>query len=755
MAGALDEDTAQTLASGRQTAGAMLSAAQQHLKKAFLAFLVAFLGTFTALRWFIWDTLKRDLVFNRMSEAVAEETEIVAVTPFEVILLQVKIGIVVGVIGALPVVVWYSRDGLKRRGIWPDSPIPRWKLWAFVAAITMLFLFGVSYAYFLFFPIMFDFLASNATQVGFKPTWSIALWTEFIFFLALSFGVAAQLPLAMSSAARAGVVSYETFRDKWRYAVVGIFVFGAMFSPPDPFTQVMWGVPLVGLYAISLGVTKLAVLSKRAGEQVPTRAVARSRWNHLAGIFLVAGVATYAYLLEGGLEETNDLLAWVGSDYRFPGGGQLEAFGLSSTATGTIAAALVALLVTVAALFYLRIRELERETTGEPTAMATEDESERETESGTDGDAGGEPAAGEPAEIDIDGMSARAVQAAPAEAFVELSEGRAVEYAEQAIENDDPEKAKAILDSFDEAEELEPEDDEAEEADAAGEEEAESDVVTSTAAGMFDSFTEDETTEEDIGGYYYDLAFILDSLTSKAIWIVGVFMVVLAGTFMFLYTGGIEQIKDIFFSGLPPQLEEQVEIVTLHPVEALIFMLKFSTALAAVAVLPIVLYFAWPAVESRGITTGDRNVILVWAATVVVAVVGGSLLGFLYIAPTVIQLLAQDVVNSNMVIAYRINSFGWLIIYLTVGIGLLSLIPATMVLFHHGNIVSYRRMRESWRGIVLAFFAASGLLSPSGVFTMFIVAIPASLAYGLGLGLLWIYTRVGSHAPRRHRETAD
>jgi sec-independent protein translocase protein TatC len=41
------------------------------------------------------------------------------------------------------------------------------------------------------------------------------------------------------------------------------------------------------------------------------------------------------------------------------------------------------------------------------------------------------------------------------------------------------------------------------------------------------------------------------------------------------------------------------------------------------------------------------------------------------------------------------------------------------------------------------------------VFTMFIVAIPASLAYGLGLGLLWVYTRVGSRAPQRHRETAD
>jgi hypothetical protein len=38
---------------------------------------------------------------------------------------------------------------------------------------------------------------------------------------------------------------------------------------------------------------------------------------------------------------------------------------------------------------------------------------------------------------------------------------------------------------------------------------------------------------------------------------------------------------------------------------------------------------------------------------------------------------------------------------------------------------------------------------------MFIVAIPAAIAYGFGLGLVWLYSRVGRSAPRRHGETAD
>jgi len=738
MASAIDEDTARTLASGRETVGGMLSAAQGHLKKIFLVFVAAMMGTIWALRAFLWDKLKADLLFARMEIATREATEIVAVTPFDVILLQIKVGLIAGAIAALPVTVWYSRDALKARGYWPSSEIPAWKIYAVGVFIGLLFAAGVSYAYFLFFPIMFDFLAANALQSGFQPTYSIVMWTEFMLFLTLSFGLAAQLPLAMSAMARAGIVPYETFREKWRYAVVGIFVFGAMFSPPDPFTQVMWGVPLVALYVVSLGVTKLAVTSKRAGEQVPAGELARERWNHLAGSFLVAGVAVYAYLTEGGLEATSRLLAAVGSAYRAPATGDLAAFGVSHDVVSALIGAVVGLVAAGVVLFYFRITELDRLAREASAAATAAPETSIQEETA-------EP--GEPAEIDIGAMNARAIEAAPTEAFLELSEERALEYAEGAVENDEPEKARAVLDRFDDARELREQ--------QAAETKEEPDPVTSTAAGMLDPFTEEETTEEDIGGYYYDLAFILDSLTSKTIWIAGVFMAVLAGSFLFLYQGGIRDVTEAFLGGLPPQMVEDVVIVTLHPVEALIFMIKFSTLLAAVSIVPILLYFAWPAVETRGVATGDRNVLLLWGGTLFVSLGGGSLLGFLYIAPTILSWLAFDAITSNMVIAYRINNFGWLVIYLTVGVGMLALIPATMVLFHYGDIVRYRAMHRRWRPVVLSFFAAAGFLSPKGIFTMFLVGIPASLAYGAGLGLLWLATRVGGATPERRSEAAD
>jgi sec-independent protein translocase protein TatC len=438
----------------------------------------------------------------------------------------------------------------------------------------------------------------------------------------------------------------------------------------------------------------------------------------------------YGFLFAGGAEATNDLLDAVNSSYQFVPGPELDVFGLDPTVAAVTIGAVYATLTVGVTLFYLRVQRLEAVVREQSTRSSTQQQQQQDADPG------------ESAEIDVASMSRRGVEAAPAEAFVGLSEDEALQLAQNAVDNENPAKGRAILDRFDEAQELdvepeednEPEEGDREETDESG------NLVTSTAAGMVDPFTESDTDEEDIGGYYYDLRFILDSLTSKAIWIVAVFMIVLAGTFGVLFRGGLGVATDFFFQNMPASAVEEPDIVVLHPVEALIFMLKFSTVLAALSILPFVFYFAWPAIEKRFGTSGDRNVLLVWGGTMVVALLGGTVLGFLVIAPSVISLLAQDVVSSNMVIAYRISSFGWLVILLTVGIGALAMIPATMVLFNHGNIVSYRQMRTRWRGVVLAFFAAAGFLSPSGLLTMFLVAIPlAYLGATTALGLWGLY----------------
>jgi len=750
MSSAVDEDTVKAVNSGRETIGAMLSSAQSDLQKVFIVFVVGMMATIWGLRTYVWDFLQANTK-SRLGGTVAEgQVDFIVRTPFDVILLQVKIGLLVGVLLSIPVLLYYSRDALRERGYDSVVPVTRARVAGFVVLSLALFAGGIVYAYNVFFPFMFEFLAVNAVRAEIKPSYGIVLYTQFLLLLTASFGLAAQLPLVMSVLSYAEIVPYETFRDKWRYAIVGIFAFGALFSPPDPFTQIMWAAPLVILYVVSLGLAKLVTNVRRTG--AAPDAVSEGSFERTAGIGVLAVALAFAGsvagLRAGAVGLVNDrLLPVVDRTVVDALNSVLPSIPFTPSSLTTqplsaptglaaqaVVAAQIALVVAVLLVLAYTVKVLRGPVAPRYDVRESPD----------------------PADIDLGPLDAAGIRAAPPEAFAELTEDEALARAREAMEADQPDKAEALLDRFDEVQEQQAEDadgdGEAAAASADGDAGDEGDggegpggTATSTAAGMVDAFTEEETTEEDIGGYYYDLSFILQSLTSKMFRIVGLFMVVLAGTFFWLYQGGIGRIREDFLRKMPPEVIGDVQdpVIAMHPVEALIFEVKVSTILAAVAVTPLVVYYAWPAMSDRGFVSGDRRVFAVWGLAILGGVVGGSAVGYLFVAPTIISYLVADAYQAGMVISYRLKNFFWLIFLTTAGIGILGNILVTQVMFHLGGIVSFESMYERWRIVTILIFALAGLLTPSGVLTMLIVALPVALTYVLGLGILYLITLPG------------
>ena len=740
MSSALDDGTRATLDAGRETAGAMLRAAQKDLQKVFIFFLVGFLGTFYALRLYVWDFLK-SVTRAQMSAAISGEVSIIAQTPFDVILLQAKIGLVVGVVLAVPSFIYFSRDALVERNLWPSSPIPVWQLVSIFAGMAGLFVAGVAYGYYVFFPFTFSFLASNAIAAGFTPTYSIVKWAQFIFLLTASFGLASQLPLAMTGLSYAEIVPYETFRDKWRYAVAGTFAVGALFTPPDPFTQVMWAIPVLTLYGLSLYLAKVVTTARRGSEQMNVSGSLRTHWNTVAGTAAVGGLVVYAFFARGGVGYFNAGLDAIGSDY--------SVFAPSSLVLGAYVA-ITAIAAGAVALGFFVYRDLD------DLAIV-------------------EAGVGDPAAIDLGDLDAAGVRAAPPEVFAALSEDEAMAAAGDALDHDDKEKAKAIVDRFDADGGSEDEDAEAGDVDTNG---AAGDTQATTASGggigdrasrassaFFDAFSDDSddgeepqaTTEsqpddDEFEGYYTDLRFILDSITSGAFRIVGLFMLVLAGTFGWLYTGGIKRVYEDFLARLPAQVrpEEVLNVVALHPMEALVFEVKLSTIIAALVTLPLIAYYAWPALRERSLVRHRRRAVFVWTGSLTAGLLGGFVLGYTTIAPSVISWLVNDAVVAEMVVAYRITNFFWLIFFTTAGIGLLADVPILMILLNTAG-VGYESMRGRWREVTVGVLAFAALFTPADILTMFLVTIPLMVAYGIGLGFLFVITLGGRRdlaAPR-------
>jgi len=95
-----------------------------------------------------------------------------------------------------------------------------------------------------------------------QPLLSISAYFNTVSRLCLAFGLVFQLPIVMLLLSLVGLVSPHTFLRQWRYAIVLIFVAAAIFTPPDPVSQVLMAVPLCVLY-IGSSLVSLAVVRRR------------------------------------------------------------------------------------------------------------------------------------------------------------------------------------------------------------------------------------------------------------------------------------------------------------------------------------------------------------------------------------------------------------------------------------------------------------------------------------------------------------
>jgi len=139
-----------------------------------------------------------------------------------------------------------------------------------VATSTLLFLCGMAFAYFLVFPIVFHFIISVAPE-GVAVMTDIGKYLDFVLTLFLAFGVTFEVPVAVVILVRMGMVSVAKLRDIRPYVIVGAFVIGAIFTPPDMVSQVMLAVPLWVLYELGIFVAQW-VVKPAAAETTSDRA---------------------------------------------------------------------------------------------------------------------------------------------------------------------------------------------------------------------------------------------------------------------------------------------------------------------------------------------------------------------------------------------------------------------------------------------------------------------------------------------------
>jgi sec-independent protein translocase protein TatC len=210
---------------------------------------------------FVWIDQIVSFVLAPARAALPSGSTLIFTRPAEAFALYVNVALMAGAVLALPVIMWqvwrFIAPGLyageKRLAI------------PFVGLTTAGALGGAAFSHFIIFPYMLVFFGTfSSAELRFMPR----LEDAFDLYLKMLVGniVVFQIPTVVFFLARMRLVTARFLARNVKYAVLIIFIAAAVLTPStDPWSQTIFAAPMLGLYALSIGIAWLATPRLEAG----------------------------------------------------------------------------------------------------------------------------------------------------------------------------------------------------------------------------------------------------------------------------------------------------------------------------------------------------------------------------------------------------------------------------------------------------------------------------------------------------------
>ena len=165
--------------------------------------------------------------------------------------------------------------------VFVSIPFTLYQAWAFIApglykreqrlvfplliSSTLLFYLGMAFAYYVVFPLVFGFMATQ-TPEGVSQAPDIAMYLDFALKLFFAFGLAFEVPIGTILVVWSGMTTAESLAAKRPYIIVAAFVFGMLLTPPDVISQTLLALPMWLLFELGLIFSKWYVKNKSTDE---------------------------------------------------------------------------------------------------------------------------------------------------------------------------------------------------------------------------------------------------------------------------------------------------------------------------------------------------------------------------------------------------------------------------------------------------------------------------------------------------------
>lgn len=191
------------------------------------------------------------LVAAPLMSVLPEGTTMIATEVASPFLTPLKLAFVVAIVLAIPVLL-YQLWAFIAPGLYQHE---KKMVFPLLFSSTLLFYLGMTFAYFVVFPLVFGFFTKVA-PVGVTVMTDIKSYLDFVFSMFIAFGVAFEVPVAVFLLVRGGVIDADKLAKKRPYVVLWAFVAAMLLTPPDVMSQTLLAIPMLILFEIGLFVAR-------------------------------------------------------------------------------------------------------------------------------------------------------------------------------------------------------------------------------------------------------------------------------------------------------------------------------------------------------------------------------------------------------------------------------------------------------------------------------------------------------------------
>ncbi|WP_425389485.1 twin-arginine translocase subunit TatC [Ekhidna sp.] len=192
------------------------------------------------------DTLSFELVSRKLSSQF---------------MTHVSVSFVAGLILGFPYLFWeiwrFIKPGLR--------PQERKASRGATFSVSVLFMLGVMFGYFLIAPISVRFFSTYQVDPSLQNLFDLSSYINTVMLIVFGCGILFQLPVIVYFLTKAGIVSSALMKAYRKHSIIVILVLGAIVTPPDPFSQILIALPLMMLYQLSIVIAKR--IEKREARQ--------------------------------------------------------------------------------------------------------------------------------------------------------------------------------------------------------------------------------------------------------------------------------------------------------------------------------------------------------------------------------------------------------------------------------------------------------------------------------------------------------